>query len=805
MMMRAENVPLYGTLDRARTTALSMARTLASVRDAPPQLAISFFGQASVRLHGVPVKFAKRNTTIALLARVILQRGKALSRESLAYALFPDDDEATALAQLRRYLYLASKALPARTGEPWLIVDAETVRWNDAAGAWIDVFAFEELARDPPTHAAAIDLYAGDVLEDNYDEWVVSERERLRTLYLAILVESLDRFRSQREFASALSCAKRILHEDPWREDTLRSVLAIRYESGDSAGALAEYERFAKQLRDELGAVPMPETLAVRQSIIANAPLPASPRVSEAPIAIPRTTSILPFIGRDADVAVFRTAWARAASGTGTLMFLTGEAGVGKSRLCAELARSVESEGGRVFVGTTAVPESAPYQAFVEALRSALPMLVVRPPTATRRAVLGHILPELRESEAATANLPDRGAANAIAQLHDALCDAIRRIASPRPLLLILEDLHWAGTATIEALGEVIKDLLRAPVLIVATCRNEQMTVDHPLRTLLRSLVTLPNVGEHELERFSAADVAQLVLRIDALRDRPATIAADLYARSEGNALFLNELIADVMETGNVGAPSDRSIAELVAVRTAQLGEDALIVAQIAAVAGSGCSVSLTREVSNISASQVAVGFDELLDRRILRQAGARMHHDYVFTHHLIAEAVYAEIDLAFRAQCHARIARVLEANIRARLPASAREIAWHHERAGDREAAAMWYVTAASDASSVHAYADAVALASLAIALSPPVNVLHDALDIRERANGRRGDRVRQREDIDHLERLAGSDARARFDVLTRRALLERTLGESDAEGRIIADMAILAESLGDAEKGAR
>ena len=229
-------------------------------------LVIRLFGHADISCDGSPLKFAKRATTLAMLAHLVLQRGRAISRESLAFTLFPDVDEATALAELRRYLYLANKALPQRPGNPWLFIDAETVCWNDNADVFIDTVAFERLAADPETQAEAIDLYRGDLLADVYDDWVVRERERLRSRYLVILNESLDRHRAMRDFGSAIAFARRLLATDPWREDTLRSLMAIRYESGDTAGALAEFETFAKRLRTELSIAPMGETVAVRDA-----------------------------------------------------------------------------------------------------------------------------------------------------------------------------------------------------------------------------------------------------------------------------------------------------------------------------------------------------------------------------------------------------------------------------------------------------------------------------------------------------------------------------------------------------------
>ena len=157
------------------------------------RLDIRLFGHANVSFAGVPLKFAKHSTTLAMLACVLLKRGRPMPRESLAICFFPEVDEAAALAELRRYLYLANKALPACDVEPWLLLDAETVRWNERANAFVDVVEFERLSVSAETQGQAIDLYAGDLLEDVYDDWVLAERERLRSRYLALLNECLDR------------------------------------------------------------------------------------------------------------------------------------------------------------------------------------------------------------------------------------------------------------------------------------------------------------------------------------------------------------------------------------------------------------------------------------------------------------------------------------------------------------------------------------------------------------------------------------------------------------------------------------
>jgi predicted ATPase/DNA-binding SARP family transcriptional activator len=761
-------------------------------------LDVRLLGQAAFEVNGAAVRFAKRNRTLAMLARIILLRGAPIARDILAFSIFPDDDEPAAIAELRRYLYLAGKALPESPHGPWLVADAETVRWNMEAGAKVDVFAFETYAADPQTHAAAIELYKGDLLDEVYDDWIAAERERLRNRYLTILGESIDRYRSERRYSLAIESAKRILVTDPWREDTLRALMSVRYEAGDTAGALSEFERFAKQLRDELNIAPMPETLAVRQSIVRDEGVPGATATRRRADESARAAA-LPFVGRVREMSALRAAWTRAARGDGRIVLIEGEAGVGKSRLGDELARLVQSEGGRAFVGTTAAPESAPYQSIVEALRSAMPLLLARPPVAARRAALARLLPELRDPAAPDVPKPELPVDRELARLYDALADAVRRLATPRPTLIVLEDLHWAGSATIDALGAIARDCLRVPVMMVATCREEETPPSHPLRTLMRALGTYGNVVEIALSRLDETEVSELVARIEPLRERPAEFAHDLFLRSEGNALFVNELIGSALEGNDVLPGEPSSIASMIAARVAQVSESALTVAQIASVAGAGCNVALVRDVSNLPAAETARGFDELLDRRILREAGPRTAHDYVFTHHLIGEAMYAGIAPDLRVRRHARIARLLESTAAGGLPAPEREIARHYERAGELETAAQWYVRAAASAGSLHAYGDAIDVATLALQCEPETGVRREALELREHAYGRRGERARQAGDIDELEGLAGDDPRRQFDVLTRRVRLARTLGHSDEEGALIERMHGLEAALGD------
>ncbi len=298
--------------------------------------------------------------------------------------------------------------------------------------------------------------------------------------------------------------------------------------------------------------------------------------------------------------------------------------------------------------------------------------------------------------------------------------------------------------------------------------------------------------------RSPRTTLRELVARVDGLRERGGDLPQQLFTQSEGNALFLDEAIRGIAESRD---PLDIStnVSSVIAARVERLGSEGRTVAEIASVAGSGCTLSLLREVSNLSTTSIARGLDELLDRRILREAGARSGADYVFSHHLIADAVYSEIDPAFRAQRHLRIAHCLEAVRGSGGSASPQEIGRHYERSGERSMAADWYLTAALSARDVHAHGDVITLATRALDNAETPEQQRAALYARESARGRRGDREGQRQDIELLTRLRDDGFEAEFDLTLRRVLLARSLGDSGEEIAYIERLQSLAGQLDD------
>lgn len=784
-------------------------------------LDVRLLGHPQLLVSGVSLKLPKRSVTIPLAAYLLLHRDETVARPFLAFMLWADETEETALSELRRYIYQINKTLPKREdGQPWIRADDDVLRWNPGGGLRLDVAEFERLSASPATYEQAVSIYGGDLLGDAYDEWIVTHRERLRAVYFADLVGLIATHREQRDFRRAAGFAAQLLAADPWREDVIRSLMACRYEAGDGAGALAAFDAFAKRLRAELGVDPMPETLVVRDAIVHSAPLPASlaqqrpsnpTGVGEAatePRA--RGTDALPFAGRDAELEQLRGAWVRAAHGGGGLVFVSGPAGIGKSRLVAELARSVEQEGGRICVGATTYSERFPYEGIAEALRYSLPFVASLDIDQLRFSLIAQLVPELtawRECETA---IPPVDPAREQARLLDAVGLCVAAMARPRPLLFILEDLHWAGADTAAAIEFLARRLSRSPVLIVATYRDEDVGHGHPMRAVVHGLRSEQPVQRIALRPLSDDAVRQIVARLSLDGDDRERIARIGYARSEGNPLFLTEALRDAVgraEDGNVDVWAGTTLLRaLIASRLASLSDGAREIASLAAIVGHGFDVDLLREVAGIDEGNVLDGLYELVDRHIVREAGARRRFDFAFTHHLIHAAVYDDIELVVRARRHRRIARIIGERSADARSFTAADLAFHLERGGDASAAAASYIDASRHAASLFANDDSIRHATKALALAADANVRARALLERERAYGRVGRTGEQAEDLEALRALSSesSDEPLEWETAVRTLAFERSRGDRERQEASVADLECRAASSGDERRRA-
>ena len=491
------------------------------------------------------------------------------------------------------------------------------------------------------------------MLANLYDDWLFPLRERLRTEYLNALDALVLEHRSRRDLHAAADYAQRMLRTDPWREDALRHLIAARYEAGDRAGALAIYDQFKRRLRDEMDVDPMPETEALRDVVVRNAPLVEQ----QAQGALQRADASraqhlnLPFVGRDAEMEQLRALWSRAARGRGGLAFVSGEAGIGKTRLVSELALLVESEGGRVTYGGTSSPEAAPYQCLADALRSALPLVAAMELEPIWLSVIAQIVPELRTRVPDLPELPATDPGRDRLRLFEGIARGLEALARSRPLLVIVEDLHWAGEATLSALRFGARRAAAASILIVGTYREEEAPRTHPLRRLRRELSAERIVAGLSPQRLSPVFVAELIAALPQALAIDAAGARSLHEQSEGNPLFLAQLVRDRIESQEpVRGVLSGGIKDIIETRIARLSERGLAFAGFAAVVGQGFDAEVVAELSGWEQHELFEALSELIDRHLVQETGGRGRAAYSFTHHLIQATVYDGMDGAAHA-----------------------------------------------------------------------------------------------------------------------------------------------------------
>jgi DNA-binding CsgD family transcriptional regulator/tetratricopeptide (TPR) repeat protein len=399
-------------------------------------------------------------------------------------------------------------------------------------------------------------------------------------------------------------------------------------------------------------------------------------------------------VGRDAEVARLRAAIERAAAGQPATVLVAGEAGIGKTRLVTEAAGhaaglgAVALAGGCLDVGEGVLA----YAPVVEALR---PLARLLGPAELERVLggagqeLARLVPELGPPGAAGHGplAPSR--------LFELLLGMLDRIAGRSPVLLVVEDLHWADQSTRDLLGFLVRNL-RAGVALVLTYRSDELHRRHPLRPFLAELNRDGRAQRLELGRLGRREVAELGAGI--LGEPPSPgLAREILARSEGNPFFAEELLAARLD----GARLPPALRDLLLARVDTLPEPAQQVLAAAAVAGSRVDHELLAVASGQDDEQLVPLLREAVTHHLL--AVDEASGTYVFRHALVQEAVYGELLPAQRGPLHAAYARALDRRIGRRVgdadsggtTVELGQLAYHWHAAGDQGQALLAFVRA--------------------------------------------------------------------------------------------------------------
>ena len=392
-----------------------------------------------------------------------------------------------------------------------------------------------------------------------------------------------------------------------------------------------------------------------------------------------RTTSEV-LVGRAAELAEVRHVLDNAVAGQPGCLLIGGEAGVGKTTLLGAPCSTTAEQAGVRVVRSSCVDlhgGDAPLLPVVEALRRLAADLGADEWDAAvgdARPQLARLLPELGDSGGA-----DGGAT----ALLGALLTLVGRLAAPAPLLLAVDDVHWADPSTLDLLAFLARNLRDERVLLVATFRDDEPERGG-VRHWLAEVARLPLAVRVDLGRLSRADTGELMAAIGG-RSADAQLVERIYARSAGNPFAAEELLAAA--TAGAGALPP-TLADLLTGRLAALGDDAHGLLRVAAAVGDRVDHPLLEAIAGLDADALTAALREAGDHRLL--IGDADGDRYAFRHPLIAEAAYAELLPGERRRVHAAIAAAIAGDHRLRsgnAATVAAEIAHHWQRAGDAPA----------------------------------------------------------------------------------------------------------------------
>jgi len=412
-------------------------------------------------------------------------------------------------------------------------------------------------------------------------------------------------------------------------------------------------------------------------------------------------------VGRSAELALLEAALAEAASGRPSLAFVAGDSGIGKSRLLAELQARALHDGARVLSGEAVElgEGELPYGPVVAALRPLAragdAALEAMSPAA--RAELACLLPGLGAPRDSSP-----GGVGAQAQVFEALLELLDALSAEEPLLLALEDIHWADPSTRAFVAFLARSLVRERVLVVATYRLDELHRRHPLRPLLAELERDPAVLRVVLEPLTREEVRAA---LEDIRGEPPSEALvdRLYARTEGNPLFLEELLAAGPD-GRGTLPA--TLRDALMVRIERLSEEAQELLRVLAVA-QRADHALLADAGALEPAALRTALREAVASHLV-VAGADGFH--AFRHALLREVVQDDLLPGEREQLHLALARALES--RAGGAQAAAGVAYHYAAAGAQPAALAASLRAADAAERVHAYGEAAALIERALEL---------------------------------------------------------------------------------------
>jgi DNA-binding SARP family transcriptional activator/tetratricopeptide (TPR) repeat protein len=685
-------------------------------------LQIELLGGFSVRTASGEFCPLPTNKTRALLAYLSLPAGRFHSRQKLTALLWGDSAEGRAQQSFRQALAALRRSLGDGSSGA-LITEGDGIGLK-AAEVSVDAGHFLTAAADRSIagleRAAA--LYRGDLLdglsvdEAPFEEWRLGERERLRELALDVLAKLLRSHVGADRTETSVQIALRILGMDPLQEAVHRTLMRLFVGQGRRSTALRQYQQCAGWLARELGSEPEPETQelyrAILRSSVRVSPRPGNGAATRPDEATAAPSTETPLVGRRAEIETLHTAFDAALESGARTAIVSGESGIGKTRVIQEFAASPRTQVARVLFGWCYASEQPlPLRPWIDALRASLDAETTEGLGAPARVQLARVFPELAASATVTSTTDQYG------PLFEAMRELVASLAAKQPTVIVLEDLHWGDAMSVRLIAFLNRRLAGLPLFIVGSVRPED-AVDTPI--LHQVLTELRNAGASHiaLSALDRADSKTLTQALCAHRRNPRLVermADEVWTLSEGNPFVIVETLRAVeKQTGVRTRPVlARTVRESVARRLSRFPESSRRVLEAAAVIGRSFRFRMLLEVADIDETACATAVDELVRRHVLEAVDERL----AFTHERIRQVAYEDLLPRRRVLLHRAVAQALESEYEGRVDDIADELGQHFLRAEDAQKALSYLVRAAEIAAQRYALESALAVLNQAAA----------------------------------------------------------------------------------------
>jgi DNA-binding SARP family transcriptional activator len=745
----------------------------------------------------------------SLFAYLAVNRDRRHTRDLLAGLFWPDLPETKARRRLSQALWQVQDVLAETSGgEPYLLTTTDAVVFNVAAPYWLDVDQFERALDAVETGeqidaeerwlaldqlSAGVELYRGDFLAGFYDDWVTFEQERLRERYLTALTMLVDLHAGAGDNQQALAYARRLTNHDPLREEAHRAAIRLYFLLGRVNDALQQYERCRTVLVDELGTEPSPETQALYERIVRYRESDLEPSAGAALHAMQsplfRRDGAVPFVGRREERAILVDRVELALRSQGGIVLVEGDPGVGKTRLVREVCDDARWRGFDVMWARCHGNDLArPYAPLADALGSVLTPLRAQQLAQRLDPIwlrsLARIERRLAEWIPDLPDGPPLRPGEEQERIREALLRAVLALARSAPLLLVIDDVQWADSETLDVLRALGAHLDGSRVLVCLTARKEESRDRDEVWETLRELDRMCGRGRLLVGPFTVFELGELVRRSLGIATVPPRFCARLLDDTGGNALFALETLRALRDQGQLEGgvaeigdldrlastatlPITPNVEKVVTSRVSALSDEETLVAELTALRGSVIDLESLEYAAELERGALLDAIDGLLARGLLVEGDL----GYAFHHEQVRSVVEGSIRDESRPAMHHRLASALA---RTR-PDDVEALAYHYAEAGIAEVAVRYLVEAGHRALELHAYRSALHSFARAAEVAPHAALsTQDRFDIlasEEQCLDVLGKREEQAAVLDQLAQLADGEARLLGDVACRRA----------------------------------